>query len=168
MLLIDTRQQKGKHVIKNKWFTDHGVDMCAIKLDFGDYQRPGSNISVDTKNSIQELVMDVGRDHARFVRECDRAAAAGYRLVVLVESNERYNDRAELERWVSDVCKRCRRCSTPREKGRRCARGARPMHGQTLVKILSALERRHGVRFEFTSKRACAKRICDILGIEYE
>ena len=168
MLLVDTRQQAGKHIVKNKWFTSHNVETCAIKLDFGDYMRPGSNISVDTKNSVQELVMDVGRDHKRFVRECERAAASGYRLVVLVESSEKYNDRDELERWVSDVCKRCRRCSTPRAKGGRCAHGTRPMHGQTLVKILSTLEGRYGVRFEFTTKRACAKRICDILGIEYE
>lgn len=168
MLIVDSRQKAGKHVTKNTWWIKHGVPLVTMKLDFGDYQRPGSNISIDTKNSIQELVMDVGRDHARFVRECERAAAAGYRLLVLVESNEKYNDSAQLERWVSDVCKRCRMCSTPREKSRRCRRGSRPMHGQTLVKILATLEKKYGVRFEFTSKRNCAKRICEVLGIEYQ
>lgn len=168
MLLVDSRQQVGKHNLKNSWWMSHGVELCTIKLDFGDYQRPGSNIAVDTKKDMQELAMDVGRDHARFVRECDRARDAGYRLIVLVESSERYNDRSELARWVSSVCGRCRMCNPSAVKGRRCRRGSKPMQGATLAKICSTLEENHSVRFEFTNRHDCARRICEILGIEYE
>lgn len=168
VLLCDTRQQAGKHTAKNKWWIEHGVTIVSKKLDFGDYVTPRSNIAVDTKKDIQELVMDVGKDHARFVREGERAREAGYRLVVLVESSERYNDRDQLARWVSTVCRRCRRCSPSTVTGRRCRRGNKPMQGATLVKILSGLERNHGMRFEFVNKRDAARRVCEILGIDYE
>lgn len=172
MVLVDTRQQKGKHDHKNAWFSDHGVQTCSMKLDFGDYQRPGFNISVDTKKDIQELVMDVGRDHARFVRECERARAAGYKLVVLVESNTKYNDRDQLAKWKSSVCARmCPHrysCRPAAIKGRRCRRGNKPMQGDTLVKILDSMERNHGVQFLFTTKHDAARCICEILGEPHE
>ena len=143
----------------------------ARALPFGYYNAekedgtPNGNIYIYTKNDVQELAANVGREHDRFVRECERARAAGYRLVVLVESASRYNDRAQLAKWVSGVCRRCRRCAPSTSKG--CAaHRAKPMQGPTLVKILDALERRHGVRFEFVSKRGCARRICELLGIE--
>ncbi len=167
VLFCDTRQQVGKHTTKNKWWIKHGVAIVSKKLDFGDYATPSSNIAIDTKKDIQELVMDVGRDHARFVREAERAREAGYRLIVLVESDERYNDRNELSLWVSTVCKRCRKCNPSQVTGRRCRRGAKPMQGVTSAKIVSGLERNHGIRFEFAKKQNAARRVCEILGIEY-
>lgn len=168
VLLCDTRQQEGRHTAKNRWWLEHGVVIVSKKLDFGDYMTAGSNIAVDTKRDIQELVMDVGRDHARFVREAERARAAGYRLIVLIEAPGRYNDRDELAAWVSTVCRRCRGCNPSTVVGRRCRRGSKPMQGGTLAKILGGLERNHGMRFEFAEKRNAARRVCEILGIEYE
>ena len=168
MVTEDSRQQQGKHTHIATWMEAHGVafDQRSRALPFGDYVSDnGSNVVVDTKKDVQELVMDVGRDHDRFVRECDKARAAGFRLVVLVESSARYNDRSQLAKWVSKVCLMCRRCR-PSEQGRCKKYRTRPMQGQTLVKILDALERRHGVCFEFVSKARCARRICELLGEE--
>ena len=168
MVIEDTRQQREKHEHIKAWMEAHGVafDQRSRALPFGDYVSDnGSNVVVDTKKDVQELVMDVGRDHDRFVRECERARAAGFRLVVLIESSARYNDRVELARWVSDVCRRCRRCD-PRFSARCKAKRSKPMQGSTLAKILDAMERRHGVRFEFVSKAQCARRICELLGEE--
>ena len=172
-IVEDSRQQRNKHDHIAAWMDGHGVEFLprARALPFGDYVAenddgtPYGNVSIDTKKDVQELVMDVGRDHARFVRECERAKSAGYRLVILVESAERYRDRGQLAKWVSTVCQRCRKCVPSISKG--CAaHRVKPMQGSTLVKILDALERRHGVRFEFVSKRGCARRICELLGIE--
>ena len=168
MVTEDSRQQQGKHTHIATWMEAHGVafEQRSRALPFGDYVSDnGSNVAVDTKKDVQELVMDVGRDHDRFVRECERASDAGFRLVVLVESSARYNDRAELARWVSDVCRRCRRCD-PRFSAGCPAKRSKPMQGSTLAKILDAMERRHGVRFEFVSKARCARRICELLGEE--
>lgn len=166
-LQIDTRQQAGKHNMKNAWFAAHGVHTVGVKLDAGDYAVSTSNVLVDTKNSVDELAMDCGRDHARFVRELDRAAASGCRLVVLVEAGARYNDRAALSTWMGRKCRSCRRCD-PNADGRCEVARCKPMSGSRLVKIMDKLERDHGARFEFCGKRDSARRICELLGIGYE
>lgn len=167
MIWCDTRQQKGKHRHVDGWFEARGVPFEYRKLDFGDYARAdgASNVAVDTKKDVAEVAGNVGRDHARFARECDRAREAGWRLVVLVEEHPEYNDRAALSTWVSGACRRCRRCD-PRSDACRRYR-FKPMQGGPLAKIVAGLERNHGVRFEFCSRRDTARRICELLGVEY-
>lgn len=169
-IYIDTRQKVGKHDHKHGKWEAQGIELVPRALSFGDYMAPDSNISVDTKMSIQELAMDVGKDHARFVREIERANAAGHRLVVLVEAPRRYTTVGNLFAWKSGVCCRCRysKVCNPREvKGRRCRRGTKPMQGDTLAKIANSLAERHGVVFEFCTKGEAAKRICELLGVPY-
>lgn len=156
--------------------SSHGVDFAprARALPFGDYSADGSNVAVDTKQGVQELAMDCGRDHTRFVRECVRAQEAGWRLYVLVEQHPEFCDRPKLKSWESDVCRRCvhrvrGRCKGPStQAGRRCPHGARPMQGDTLAKILDTMEFRYGVVFRFCSKGDTARIICELLGVEVE
>lgn len=177
MIVEDTRQQAGKHDHVERWMREHGVEFQprARALPFGDYMRDGSNVSIDTKKDVQELAMDVGRDHARFVRECQKARTAGYKLVVLVESTTTLNCPDLLRRWTNRVCKWCNArkkvgCD-PHQPGR-CAKFPRsrckPMQGETLVKTLKTMEGRYGVTFEFCSKKSTARRICELLGVPYE
>ncbi len=177
MIVEDTRQQAGKHDHIARWMGAHGVDFAqrASALPFGDYMRDGSNTSVDTKKDVQELVQDVGRDHARFVRECERAREAGWRLVILVESDAKLNDPEALRRWTNTVCRWCqvrRKVGCDPHAPGRCARYRRarckPMQGETLEKVLRTMERRHGVRFEFCSRSDAARRICELLGVPYD
>lgn len=166
MLYCDTRQQEGKHAHVDRWLGAHNVAFEYRKLDFGDYMTETSNISVDTKRDVQEVANNVGRAHARFVRECERAAAAGCRLVVLVEEHPEYNDRGRLAGWTNRVCLRCqwrRYCTHGCERFR-----ARPIQGATVAKIVATLEERHGVRFEFCRRGDTARRICELLGVDYE
>lgn len=170
MIVEDSRQQKHKHGNIEKWMVAHGVEFAprATALPFGDYMLEGSNISIDTKQDVQEVAGNIGRDHARFVRECDRARAEGYRLVILVEEHPEFNDRSKLCKWMSYVCRRCRRCN-PFEVGSRCVKYRnKPMNGRTVARIIGTLEKEHGVRFEFCYKRDTARRICEILGVPYD
>lgn len=163
-IYIDTRQQDGKHDVKDAWFAAHGVATVPRKLDFGDYMADGSNVSVDTKQSVQELAGNVGREHARFARECDRARAAGCRLVVLVEEHPEYANRDLVRGWVPYPCRTCRRCRPLSDEG--CARyRGKPLGGARLKRILDSMEERHGVRFEFCSRDVSALRICELLGV---
>ena len=166
-LRIDTRQQLGKHNAKNRWFAEHGVEAVAVKLDAGDYAYAPSNILIDTKKDVDELSMDCGKDHARFVREIDRAAASGCRLVVLIEQHPEYNDREKLRHWSGYVCRKCRKCDP--NGGDKCkTRKYTPMHGARLAKILDKLEENHGAKFVFCSKSKSAQIICDMMGIPYD
>ncbi len=169
MIVEDTRQQAGKHDHIARWMEAHGVEFAqrASALPFGDYVREGSNVSIDTKKDVQELAMDVGRDHARFVREAERAAEAGYRLVVLIEQHPEYNDRSRLYTWMCFACRRCRKCN-PFKQGRCTRYRSKPMNGPTVAKIIARLETDHGMRFEFCDKRRTAPRICEILGEPYK
>lgn len=169
MIIEDTRQQVRKHNNIEKWMAAHGVDFAprAAALPFGDYMLEGSNISIDSKQDMQEVAGNIGRDHARFVRECDRARAEGYRLIILVEEHPEYNDRSKLYGWISYVCRRCRRCNPLRDKGCKKYR-SKPMNGPTVARIIGRLEEDHGVRFEFCAKRDTARRICELLGVDYK
>lgn len=166
-LYEDTRQKPDAHRVKNLWWRRHGVEVVRRKLDFGDYVDASgrSNVSVDTKQGISELAMDVGRDHDRFVREFERARAAGFRLVVLVEEGARYNDRALMDGWVPVPCRRCGRCG--RSPGERCLKyRSRPVQGRSVRRSIATMERDHGVRFEFCDRKDTARRVCELLGLE--
>lgn len=163
----DTRQRKNKHVHVDGWFAAHGVPYSYRKLDFGDYMTEGSNVSIDTKKDVQELAGNLGRENRRFARECDRARDAGYRLVVLVEELEAYNDRERVKRWTSRVCRTCRRCDPHRTKGCAARRG-KPINGEQVAKAMTTFEKDHGVRFMFCKRGDTAATICRLLGIEVD
>lgn len=170
VIQVDTRQQANKHEYKHQWLEDHGFTLARMKLDFGDYMTPGSNVSVDTKRNLRELVQDVGRDHARFGREMDRAREAGYKLVILTETcaAETLDD---VGLWTNDTCKKCvhyRTCMCdPSTAPVHCLAGhKRPMQGQQLAKSCATMAKNHGCAFEFVRPRDSAKRICKLLGLE--
>lgn len=161
----DTRQQKGKHVNVDGWFEKHGIPFSYRKLDFGDYMREGSNVSIDTKQSMDELAGNLGKDHARFARECERAMDAGYRLVILVERKPKLNSPLELAKWVPVACHMCGRCDPTESKA--CSKHRfKPLQGATAARIMKTMSDRYGVRFEFCTRNDTARRICELLGVE--
>lgn len=172
-ILCDTRQKAGKHNNIDCWFDRHNVEYEYRALPFGDYitDDESSNRSIDTKRSIAEVAMDVGRDHKRFARELDRAAAAGCRLVVLVEVAGTYHELEDVCRWTAVPCARCelRRMAACDPRGSmRCARfRSKPMQGPTVYRIMRALERDHGCRFELVHPAHSAQRICELLGVTW-
>jgi hypothetical protein len=172
IIFEDTRQQKGKHEAKRQWFESHGIELVRKKLDAGDYTADHSNILIDTKRSLSEVAMDVGRDHKRFAREMERARDAGYRLVVLVEVGFPYRSTEDVAKWVNDTCRRCdyyRRVLCDPNASGRCRRyRSKPMRGSTMAKIIQSMERDYGCRFEYVNPRYSARRICEILGVNYE
>jgi hypothetical protein len=168
----DTRQQTGKHEAKRQWFEEHGIQLVRKKLDAGDYATDHSNILIDTKRNLSEVAMDVGRDHARFVREMERARDAGYRLVVLVEVGYPYRSTDDVARWTNDACRRCdhfkRGLCDPNANGRCKKYRSKPMRGTTMARTIRTLEERYGCRFEYVNPRYSARRICELLGVTGE
>lgn len=169
----DTRQKVGKHESKRRWFESHGVSIERRALATGDYERADglSNVLVDTKSGIDELAMDVGREHARFVRELERAREAGCRLVVLVECGHPYRELDDVAKWYPQPCRRCqcRGVTCEPRSGGRCRKFKRkPMQGPTLLSILRTLERNHGCRFELCHPFRAAARICELLGVRHD
>lgn len=168
VIKVDTRQQTGKHAEKHAWLISHGIDLIREKLDEGDYQTEGSNVTVDTKQHMDELAANLTRDHARFARECDRARNRGYRLIVLVEED------IDPWTWTNSRCRECslrvRLCCHPRQRGEACARygTAKPAQGNMLTKTMKTMTKDHGAVFDFCSKSETGRRICELLGVDYD
>lgn len=175
VIVEDSRQQPSKHDRKHEWWGAHGVafEERSRALPFGDYMVEGSNVSIDTKRSLLELSSNLGKQHERFAAELRRAFDAGYRLVILVETDE-VSGADELRRWVNPVCRGCdifriRGCD-PLQSGKCDLYGKRqrPVQGPRMAKMVGTLEERTGARFEFVEPSRSAMRICELLGVEWE
>ena len=178
-IYIDTRQHKGKHETKHRWFAEHGVMTKRRKLDFGDYMADGSNRSVDTKASVDEIAQNInGKEHARFRRECERARDAGHRLYILVENGHGYESMGDVVRWTNGHCAACHLRATdkrpdgckPLDPHGRCPRHGtlKPIQGARLYKAMETMGNRYGVRFLFCAPQDAARIVCELLGVDYE
>ena len=114
-----------------------------------DVYRPG--IVIDRKQNIAELAKNVvGKDRDRFVRELERAQAAGSKMVILVEQN-RYKDR---DKWIrvkepADLML----WSSPHTK----------IRGERVFRSVSGLIHKYGISVQFCDKRSTGKEIIRIL-----
>ena len=180
----DTRQQEhdgDKHATKHEWWAGHGISVVRMKLDFGDYMRgfddgtldPTSNVSVDTKQHLGEVSMNLGRGHERFKREIRRSNDAGYLLVVLVETDEA-RCIEDVRKWVNTHCMRCnvmrRRECDPTDSSGLCLKHGtkKPLQGETMARQMKTMQANRSVRFEFCKPDESAQIICELLGVSYD
>jgi ribosome-associated protein len=180
ILLEDTGQQKGKHQIKNYFWSEFGIKVVRQALPVGDYvlvndkiqdvfsrkEKRGIpvkkmdligtyDVAVDSKNSILELVSDIcGKDHDRFRDECVLAMNNGITLYIVVENEDGINDVRDLHRWVN-----------PRLF---IWRGGRQLYpnstkGITLMKACLTMQKRYNVKFLFCPPRQSGGLIIELL-----
>ncbi len=186
-LYEDTLQKAGKHAAKHDWWRAHGVEVLRTRFDgrhgvpvsFGDYFAEGANVIVDSKRSLDEIAQNVRRDHRRFAAEADRAYNAGYRLVFLVENEHGYENLGDVVRWTNGHCAKCGRnverhpktgdCR-PLDPHGKCPRHGtvKPVQGPTLYRALRTFSAHHLCRFEFCAPEESARRICELLGVDYD
>lgn len=151
-ILIDTRQQKGKHDLKHSYFEAHGFRLVRTKLLVGDYQLVGGTRTVDTKEHLLELASNIDQQHERFRRELIEARDSGYQLFVLVENEDGVTDLATLAGWVN-----------PRNSINR-SRGLRPpISGARMAKACATMEAKYGVRFLFCTPQEAGAKVIEIL-----
>lgn len=151
MIVIDTRQQAGKHKHKEEVWTQLGVQTVRSKLIAGDYARlDNQTVSVDTKKDFVELAGNIcGGQHERFRAECELARKCGIRLVILVEEEPPHGD---VAMWQSPK-----------------TRSGKPfthVKGTVLKKAMATMTERYGVEFESVTKEKAPFRILEILGEE--
>lgn len=148
IILCDTRQKKGKHQEKEKWFAEHGIAVVRSKLVVGDYTLPtDQSVCIDTKAGLLEVCGNVTQQHRRFVEELELAKQLGIQLIILVEENG-IRTLEDVNRWSNPRLRFSPKATT----------------GETLYKILSAMEQRHGCQFLFCRKEEAGAKIVKILG----
>ena len=150
ILIEDTRQVVGKHKLKNEYFEKMGIEVVRSKLLFGDYATPQNpSIAIDTKKDIQELIIDVTKDHKRFKRELQLAKKCGAKLIILIE-DEQVTCINDLYTWYNW----------------RLKKSPKATKGSTLAKMLYTIEHNtedYNCQFLFTKKSECGTKIIDLL-----
>lgn len=153
-IMVDSRQQTGKHDLKDKYFSDHNIDTVHSKLYVGDYALISNmTICVDTKRSIDEIAGNLTHDHERFARECDKAFEHGIKLFILVENTEGIKIIDDVKRW-----------SNPRYQiWKRRKEGRAPTSAATLMRIMRTFEEHHHCKFYFCSPESSGRAIVYLL-----
>ena len=150
ILIEDTRQVLGKHKLKNEYFEKMGIEVVRSKLLFGDYATPQNpSIAIDTKKDIQELIIDVTKDHKRFKRELQLAKKCGAKLIILIE-DEQVTCINDLYTWYNW----------------RLKKSPKATKGSTLAKMLYTIEHNtedYNCQFIFTKKSECGAKILELL-----
>ena len=151
----DTRNKKGLHDAKNGYWSDNGVDVVRSKLVVGDYAL-APKISIDTKQSLQELATDLYQQHDRFRRECELAQRIGTLLVVLVETEHPVRCLDDLERWVEPDGELAKR-----SKG---GRAAKRLAGYPMARICRTMTEKYGVGWAFCAPEDAGREVLEIIG----
>lgn len=148
VILEDTRQQAGKHKNIDSYFRRAGIQVERCCLYVGDYAIANDQSrAVDTKQDVLEIIKDImSSDHARFAAECERAQAAGIKLLVLIE--ETLPD-GGLLRWES-----------PRGAD---GRPLTTVEGVSLKRAMITMTLKYGVRFRFCDARQTGRIIAEYL-----
>ena len=141
MIVVDSREKKWDHV--RAYFEKAEVDYSVKKLDYGDYMVPGSSLSIDRKQNLDELAVNLcSKDSKRFWNEFRNAKKAGIHLVILCEHSKNVREPRDVLRWKSRYAK------------------------ITGVKLFSAIFRAsvaYGVEFRFCDKKHTGQRIVELL-----
>lgn len=156
-IVIDSRQQKGKHEAKHKYFDDMGVATIRCALPVGDYVLVPA-VSVDTKASIYELAQDIDQEHERFRNEQIRAKELGSKLVILVENEDGVTDLESLTEWREE------RRHFKMRKARSGNMYARQIEGERLAKACATMSRKYGTVFDFCHPDEAGERVMRWLG----
>lgn len=147
VILVDSRQQKGKHDLKHSDMLNAGHALYRSKVIVGDYCKPPT-VSVDTKENMAEIAMNIGGpEHKRFINELKLAQEIGCQLYILVENTDGIESLVDVERWHN-----------PRtDYSPNCIQGPR------LAKAMRTIQERYGCTFLFCRPEEAADVILDIL-----
>ena len=160
IIQIDSRE-KAKAIQKIiEEFDRQGIKHPVSKLMVGDYMNyDNPRVIVDRKQNLTEVCSNVCQDHDRFRRELLLAKENGIQLIILCEHGKDINSLEDVIFWKN-----------PRSEKRKNIDGkwqtvnTNAMKGDVLYKILTTLEEKYGVRFEFCDKEETGRKIVEILG----
>lgn len=194
MLIEDKGQKEGLHVLKNRYFYCHNVEVLRYPLPVGDYivaddkvldvikrkSKRGTEVKkmdflgsykvcVDTKKDMQEIVGNVcGKQHARFRDECILSQNNGIKLYVLIENTDGVKCIEDVFRWRNPRLERYNKIKYMHEYGKWLSVNlpkTPPTSGQTLAKALLTMQKKYGVEFLFCRPEEAGAKVLELLGV---
>lgn len=164
IIQIDSREKEKAIQKIIEEFDRQGIKHPVSKLMVGDYMNyDNPRVIVDRKQNLTEVCSNVCQDHDRFRRELLLAKENGIQLIILCEHGKDIKSLEDVIFWKN-----------PRSEKRKKIDGkwqtvnTNAMKGDVLYKILTTLEEKYGVRFEFCTKEETGKRIIELLGVNYD
>lgn len=150
LILADTRQQKDKHI--TDYFDKNNIQWVRTTLLSADYMKvryengfiKDYSILIDTKKDVEEIVSNLCRssEHDRVKREIEKAKELGCEQFIFLICDNKIKTIDDLRNWSSKRTK---------------------VNGSTLLKIMSTMKERYGIRFIFTSKQNAGAKIVELL-----
>lgn len=166
IIIEDTRNQTNKHRNIHKWCKENGIEIIRSKLVVGDYTLPtNQTVCIDTKQNLEEVYGNLIQQHERFRAECVQAQKIGVKLIILVE-HRGINSLADVEHWENPLKRKYDFISCAHEHGKmlnvRIPKKP-PVPSKNLMVIMSTMEKRYGIEWQFCDKSETGRRIIEIL-----
>lgn len=159
VIQIDSREKAKAITNIIAEFDRRNIKHPVSKLFVGDYMNyENPRLIVDRKQNLSELCSNVCQGHERFHNEIKRAIDNEIQLVFLVEHGSDIQCLEDVIFWQNP-----RGIKRQKVAGRWTVTKTKATSGEKLYKILSTIERKYGVRFEFCTKDQTGKRIVEIL-----
>ena len=144
LIVCDTREKGNKKILE--YFTKVNQDYIISKLDAGDYMKyKDYSTIIDKKDGLLELANNLCHtsEHERIKREIARAKELGCQNFIFLIQDSKIKSIEDIKNW-----------SSPHTK----------VKGETLLKIMSTMKERYGVRFIIVPKKNMGKKIIELLG----
>lgn len=155
VVLTDTRQQKEEHILKE--FDKQGIIHIRTTLPSADYmvlrydEKKGMyldySILIDTKKDLEEIAGNLcnTQSHERIKREIFKGQELGAKEFIFLINGGKIKTIQDLENWTSKRTK---------------------VKGSTLLKVMSTMKERYGVRFIIVPKKEMGKQVLKLLEVK--
>lgn len=194
MLIIEDKGQKeGLHILKNRYFKSHDMEVLRAPLPVGDYiiatdkvadviRRKSArkmelkkmdflgtyDVSVDTKKDMQEIAGNIcGREHPRFRDECILAQNNGIKLYVLIENTDKVYSVNDVFTWHNPRVDRYNNIAYMHTLGKLLNVSlpkTKPTSGKVLAKAMLTMQLKYGVEFVFCRPEDAGAKVIELLG----
>ena len=143
LIIVDTREKGHKKILDH--FDKVGQEYIISKLDAGDYMLYKNYTTIiDKKDGLLELAGNLchTNEHERIKREIARAKELGCENFIFLIQDNKIKSLEDIKNW-----------SSPHTK----------VKGETLLKVMSTMKQRYGVRFIIVPKKNMGEMIIRLL-----
>lgn len=143
LIICDTREKGNKKILE--YFDKVGQDYIISKLDAGDYMLyKNYHTIIDKKDGLLELAGNLchTKEHERIKREIARARELGCKNFIFLIQDNKIKSTEDIKNW-----------SSPHTK----------VKGETLLKIMTTMKQKYGIRFIICEKKRMGEMIINLL-----
>ena len=144
LIIVDTREKGHKKILE--YFDSVNQDCIISKLDAGDYMLyKNYSTIIDKKDGLLELAGNLCRtdEHERVKKEILRAKELGCKDFIFLIQDNKIKSVEDIKRWSSPYTK---------------------VKGETLLKIMTTMKQKYGIRFIICNKKNMGAKIIELLG----